>query len=150
MSFRVLCLLCVILLVGSWVSEAIDEEQALQSVVAWNNKGVIYYMNGEYDKALQAYDNAIQLDSGYAIPWANKGIVLYNISEYPEALQAFNKSIDIDPTNAWVFYGRGSAYSKLGKYDESTKSYNEALNLSKNASNIWEEKIRNPTNMPSH
>jgi tetratricopeptide (TPR) repeat protein len=145
MSFRVLCLLCVILLVGSWVSEAIDEqEQALQSAVAWNNKGAIYDKMGEYDKALQAYDNAIQLNPEYAEAWANKGVALYNISEYSEAIQAFNKSISIDPNKAWVWYASGSAYYKLGQYEMAINAYDEAINLNQKENredaNIWADK----------
>ncbi len=40
--------------------------------------GNLYYDKKQYDKAISAWQSAVQLEPGFSIPWRNLGIALYN------------------------------------------------------------------------
>ena len=42
---------------------------------AYSNRGVVFYENKEYDKALQDYDKAISLDPKLANAYNNRGFL---------------------------------------------------------------------------
>ena len=52
-------------------------------------------MQGKYDEAIQAYDEAIRLDPKYADAWNNKGLVLELLSRTAEANEAYAKAEEL-------------------------------------------------------
>src|SRR5512137_1669286 len=68
-----------------------------QTAEDWKNNGNSLIVQGKYDEAIHAYEEAIWLDPYYAKAWCNKGIALNALGKYDEAIQAFNESIRLDP-----------------------------------------------------
>jgi len=52
---------------------------------------------GNYDEAIQAYDEAIKLDPEYATAWYNKGVTLSKQGYCDEAIQAYDEAIRLNP-----------------------------------------------------
>jgi tetratricopeptide (TPR) repeat protein len=106
----------------------------------WINKGHDLYMQGKYDEAIKAYDEAIKLDPKYDAAWNNKGIALSLQGKYDEAIKAYDEAIRLDPkyTNAWN--NKGWALNRLGKYDDAIKAYDEAIRLDPKYANAWNNK----------
>nr|WP_319537584.1 tetratricopeptide repeat protein [uncultured Methanospirillum sp.] len=63
--------------------------------VTWNNKGVALSRLGKYYEAIEAYDQALQIDPEYSSAWNNKGVVLSRLGKYHEALDAFDRALRI-------------------------------------------------------
>jgi len=63
--------------------------------MAWNNKGNAFGMQGKYDEAIQAYDEAIRLDPEFAYPWFSKGVVLEYLGKVAEANEAYAKAEEL-------------------------------------------------------
>jgi protein O-GlcNAc transferase len=59
-------------------------EQVPQHAGAWNNLGLIWYRQTNYDSALRCFRQAITFQLDFAEAWCNLGLVLLN-SEQPEA-----------------------------------------------------------------
>ncbi len=64
--------------------------------------GVKY--NDNLKKALEVYDQSIQLNPNASLAWSNKSYVLYNLGNYKDALTASQKAIDSDAKNPYGWY----------------------------------------------
>lgn len=107
------------------------------TVSGWNSMGVALYERGRYEEALQAFDEAIQLNPDLAVVWHNNGTAFRNLGRYEEALQAFDEAIRLDPeyVDAWTM--RGLTLADLSNYDEAIQSYDEAIRLDPKHSGAW-------------
>ena len=87
----------------------------------WINKGDKLYTAGSYKEAIEAYDNAIQIDPSNAQAWLGKGYVLDNLAFTDQdisnsnnlaktlelSIQAFDRALELDPKNAYAWHGKG-------------------------------------------
>ena len=53
--------------------------------------------NGDFEKALSFFDQALLLNSDDPDLWNNKGIALRSLGRYDEASECYNKSLQLDP-----------------------------------------------------
>ena len=63
-------------------------------------KGNALYLQGKYDEVIEIYDEAININPGYAYAWNGKGLALDNQGKHEEALKAFDRAIKLDPNFA--------------------------------------------------
>ena len=80
------------------------------------NRADTYMAMGEYDNAIQEYDEAIHLDPGYADAYYNRGYACDKRCEYERAIQDFDQAIRLEPNEAVAYNDRGIAYHYLGEY----------------------------------
>ena len=107
----------------------------------WFNKGRDLDDLGEYDEAIEAYDEAIRLNPNYAKAWFNKGLSLDDLGKYDEAVKAYDEAIRLDPNNAAMAWNnKGISLDDLGKYDEAIEAYDEAIKLDPNYATAWNNK----------
>ncbi len=107
----------------------------------WFNKGRALDDLGEYDEAIEAYDEAIRLNPNYAKAWFNKGLSLDDLGKYDEAVKAYDEAIRLDPNNAAMAWNnKGISLDDLGKYDEAIEAYDEAIKLDPNYAKAWNNK----------
>ena len=112
-------------------SEAIDNAHlaGAKLAMAYAHRGNAYLQKGQYDRAIQDYDQAIQLkpketkpDEGDALS-AFMGI---DASALENAGEIFHGSLD---TFANAFTYRGIAYADKGDYDRALQDYAQALQI---------------------
>jgi|TARA_B100001750_G_scaffold67147_1_gene53303 Flp pilus assembly protein TadD len=53
--------------------------------------------DGQYEDALNSFQEAISLKQNDPDLWNMKGIALRSLGRYNEAIECFNKSLEIDP-----------------------------------------------------
>ena len=53
--------------------------------------------DGEYENALNLFEQALSLNQNNPDLWNLKGIALRSLGRYNEAINCFNKSLEIDP-----------------------------------------------------
>jgi len=53
--------------------------------------------DGQYENALNSFEQAILLNQNDPDLWNLKGITLRSLGRYNEAIECFNKSLEIDP-----------------------------------------------------
>ena len=72
----------------------------------YNNRGVAYHLQGQYQRAIQDFDQAIRLQPDNAIAYNNRGGDYGRMGQTQRAILDFDKAIELDPDNA-------EAYNKL-------------------------------------
>lgn len=67
---------------------------------AWNLKGLIYYRQKNYEKALECVEKSIETNPTDGMSWYNKACYYSLLNHVPEAIEALKRSIEIDVKNA--------------------------------------------------
>ena len=103
----------------------------------YTSRGNDFFYKSEYEKALKAYDKAIELDPNYAMAWFNKGTALGKLSRHEKALKAYDKAIELDPNYAMAWFNKGTALGKLSRHEKSLKAFDKAIELGPNYAMAW-------------
>lgn len=101
------------------------------------NLGIEYAENGDYEKAIESYSTAIEIDSENPMVYYMRGFAYHNLKEYRNAVRDYGKAIDYDQNDPAIYYDRGLAYSKLKKYKQAVKDYSKAIGLNSNYSDAY-------------
>ncbi len=90
-----------------------------------------------YNKALDAFDEAIKLNPNYQEAWYSKGLTLQDLERSREAITAFEKAIEINDKSdfaSYAWYDKGLIHRKLaGVENERKVRLEEALDAFRNA-----------------
>ena len=97
-------------------NEAYD--QAEEIAWRWYINATTLYKSGSYKEAIEAYDQAIDIDPMDFIAWNNKGNALVKLGFYKEAIKAYNRAIEIDPNFISAQDNKRNTLKKIGLYDE--------------------------------
>jgi len=141
-SFRLLISMMVFILSGlaalgfSGCAPASNELKERQQAV-WQNPedpqayirlGNEYAKQQLYDKAVEAYENALSLNpqSGITV-YPALGAAYFNRQQYTEALGYFKKSLEYSPEDSLRFYDIGNVYLHLQKCDLAIEAYLQAI-----------------------
>jgi tetratricopeptide (TPR) repeat protein len=92
-------------------------------------RGVAWSEKGDYDKAIQVYNEGIRIDPTYAALYALRGNAWSDKGEYDKAIQDYDEAIRIDRKCATFHYNRGVAWSAEGDYDAAIGDFTEAISL---------------------
>src|ERR1017187_5838324 len=80
----------------------------------FSNRGVAYYERGEYDRAIQDFEQAIALNPKYALAFNNRCAAYHDKGEYDRAIQDCNQAIKLNPNHAGAYYNRSLAKKQKG------------------------------------
>jgi len=106
-------------------SKAIAELKAKE----WIDKGVAFMNEDNYESALNAFNNAVEIDPTSSWAYINKGWALNTLGDYYQALKEFSRASDIDPKNPWIYVNRGVSYNFLGDYRQGLLDEEKAISL---------------------
>ena len=98
----------------------------------YNEKGNVFIDHYEYEKAIECFDKAIELDPNFIDAYSSRGNVYNYLKQYDKAIADFDRTIILNPDYAEVYYSRGRAYSGLGQYESAIEDYNKAIELDSN------------------
>lgn len=96
------------------------------------NQGTIALKSGNYEVALQYFDDAILADSGQASYRNNRAVSLSQLQKSDEALLNYEKVLQLDPlrANAWINKGKISFNHK--NYVQAILDFRKAIKLEPN------------------
>ncbi|WP_158224923.1 tetratricopeptide repeat protein [Brunnivagina elsteri] len=97
--------------------------------ITYHNRGLSRYNLGEYQAAIEDYDQAIKLNPDYAIAYHNRGIARRNLGEHQAAIEDYNQAIKLNPDYAIAYHNRGIARRNLGEHQAAIEDYNQAIKL---------------------
>jgi len=100
--------------------------------LSWNNLGKVRHALGHQAEAVQAYQQAIDLNPTYAWPYNNLGVVFAGQGDYEPAMTFYRQAIErhtVDQDQAVSWDNLGNVLSNLGRYDEAIEAYRRAVTL---------------------
>jgi tetratricopeptide (TPR) repeat protein len=103
------------------------QDSPARLATAFNNRGVVYRFKGEYERALEDYNQAIALNPGFANAYNNRGIIYRIKGEYDLAIKDYDQSISLDRNVPATYYNRAMAYGDKQDYDRALADLDTVL-----------------------
>ena len=105
---------------------------------------------GEYEEAIEKYNEAIELNSNYAETYNNRGVVKNKLRKYQEAIADYDKTIELNPNYAIAYSNRGNAKNNLGQYQEAIADHDKAIELNPNYADAYNNRGIAKDNLELH
>jgi tetratricopeptide (TPR) repeat protein len=112
---------------------------------AWTNKGAAHSQLEEWDMAIGAYKEAIDIDASSdhtATAETNLAYALWESGRSEQALEHAEKAVEIDERFAEAWYNRGFFLLERGLAEDALNSFDNAIRLGHRNTAILEEKAR--------
>jgi tetratricopeptide (TPR) repeat protein len=111
-----------------------NQDPPQKLATAFDNRGVAYRLKGEYDHALQDYEQAIRLNPDSANAYNNLGVI-YIKGDYDRAIAAYDEAIWLKNSDfPAAFYNRALAYTDKSEYDRALADFDVVMRFNaKNA-----------------
>ncbi len=93
------------------------------------NLGLAYYHNGQVEKAVAAYEKAIQLEPNFADAYGGLGVIYWRRGDLNAAIRHCQKAIKIAPENIEFHQNLTRIYWQKGMYDAAAVGYRIILEL---------------------
>jgi len=125
------------------VARFTDDERLEQE--AWVNKGVAHAELEEYDPAIGAYREALDVDAdeGHsASARTNLAYALYESGRGEQALEHAERAVELDPRAPQAWYNRGFFLLERGLAEDAVNAFDNALRLGFRNAEVLEEKAR--------
>ena len=105
------------------------EPSIKETAIAYNELSLELTDQGDYDKAIEYLDKAIELDPNYANAYYNRARNHDRKYYYEDAISDYSRAIELDPEFAWAYVNRGWVYSAMGDYDQAIRNYTKGIEL---------------------
>ena len=102
----------------------------INDAIAWLNYGNKLWRLEQYEEALSAFNQAIELEPMFYQAWYARGLMLKYQGQYQEAIESFNNAIQKSEDDfALAWRSRGETLALLNRYEEALVSFDQALRI---------------------
>lgn len=95
----------------------------------YNEDGLAYFEDSDYDAAIGCFDEAINRNGKEAEYYVNKCFAQMAKEDYSGATDSINSAYTLEPESKYVLRAEGILNYRTGKYDEAIASFNKCLEL---------------------
>jgi tetratricopeptide (TPR) repeat protein len=99
--------------------------------------GRYHLANGDRDKALEAFDDAVRMNPQFVQAYIARGKLYAEMGKFESALADLNFAVRIQPTHPEAFAYRGYALLSLGRPQESIPEFDMALRLDQSYARVY-------------
>lgn len=90
-------------------------------------RGLDYLDEGEYQLAIEQFNQAAQLDPNNADLYANRGLAHHWLDAPGEANADYSRAIELDPDYYLTYYNRGVSFDDRGQHERAVADYRRAV-----------------------
>ena len=94
---------------------------------AYYNLGNAYVRSGDYKKAIESYQKAIQENPQVAKFWVNLGMAGERVGDYSLSFSAYLRAVELEPDNARAHLGLGKIFYMRGEFEQAEAHLKKAL-----------------------
>jgi tetratricopeptide (TPR) repeat protein len=105
--------IAITIIVTVFVTACDSKETRLQTFLL---KGNTSLNEGDTDKALYYYKEALKIDACFADALNNSGTISHNVGHYDEAISLYSKAIECNPVFLDAWFNRANSYYESGVY----------------------------------
>lgn len=118
-------------LVAAWIAWTIADTFFLERTPGNTayQEGEIFFEDGEYQRALEKYEEALEAKPDTPHYVRAKARALMQLERYDESLLWFNRAADMQPYFGGTYANRGILHDRMGEYEQAVEDYEKALAL---------------------
>jgi len=105
--------------------------------VILNDRGLLYFRNGDAQRALVDYDSAIAADPGLGTAHYNRGLALARLDRLGQAIDSFGEAGKLVPDRAVIWHSRGMAQTMTGNFAAAMADFDRAIGLDPKMALAW-------------
>lgn len=94
---------------------------------AYNFRGTVYAERGNYHKAIEDYNAALEINAIYEEVLNNRAISYSATGQNDLAFKDYEQALKIKPDYADAYYNRGLLYNKIGWHDMAISDFTSAI-----------------------
>src|SRR6202140_1507139 len=102
-----------------------------------NNLGCAYMNQQLFEKALKAYQQAVEADPKLTIARLNEGIAYLNLQKVDDAKGAFEDALKQDPKSPNAWYGLGMLAKNTGDAQVAIDAFKHVIEINSNDADTW-------------
>lgn len=88
-----------------------------RDAIGFHARGNRYSRNGEYERAIEDYSRAVELDGAFAEAYYDRGFSFYEVGLYEEAITDLSRAIELNPEAAQYYGQRSLVYIFIDRLD---------------------------------
>ena len=104
----------------------------------WYDKGTSLYDEKKYSEAIQAFNEALKVDTENSKAWYKKGRALSRLKKYNEAIKCYDEAIRINPEDSDAWYNKGCCLDR--NHEMAIQCYDEVIRINPEDSDAWYNK----------
>jgi adenylate cyclase len=116
------------------IAEALELDQ--RSASAWHGRGLLAYLEGKPEEAIEAFTKAYEVDPNAATSVAMLGRTLYYQGRNREALEYTTLALRKDPINHGIIHNHAALLGMLGHFDEAERWLRRSMEFEDDADNL--------------
>ena len=106
---------------------------------AYYNRGMAYYKEHEYDKAITAFSEVIKLHPEFTEVYVKRASVYFQIGGFECAIQDYDQVLELKPKFAEIYAARGIMSLHVEKWESAKLDLTFARNLRVNIINVFHQ-----------
>jgi tetratricopeptide (TPR) repeat protein len=91
------------------------------------NRAMQYYLAGDFQVAVDAFQQALACQPDYPDAWVVLGNSFNHLDQYEEAIASYDKALAYKSDYALAFYNRGWILRNLDRHEEALKAFEDAV-----------------------
>ncbi|CAD5919655.1 TPR repeat-containing protein MJ0941 [Planktothrix tepida] len=107
------------------------------TALEWSNRGNQFYRLEQWYEALNAFDQALAIQSNFYPAWYGRGNTLAQLKQYSEAIEAYSRTTQIQPDFYLAWREKGKVLIKLQQYEDALSAWNIAIKIKPDDYQIW-------------
>jgi tetratricopeptide (TPR) repeat protein len=112
-------------------------EKAPDFARPYSNRGVLYWKQKEYSKAIDDFSHALSINPGYRDAYYNRGVVFEEAGAFERAVEDYSNAIALDRDQHITWYNRGMVYYRLGEFAKAIDDYSQAISINPEYADAW-------------
>lgn len=133
-GFFGLVLICILVMSSGCINPQSEPPETTPTIsqvaIDLHMTGFRASVDGDYETALDYYDQSIAADPTFTRVYIDKGNVLIRLNRTEEAIMAYDSALARVNDLPKVWNSRGEALMTIGKYSEALASFDTAISLS--------------------
>ena len=119
-----------------------NNAQLYKLALAHSQDGEALSKNGDYDEAIQEFNEAIRLNPGLASAHYGRGEIFFQRGDYQQAIRDFTRTIGLAPDYTFAYYSRGVANERTGETEEAILDFTHTVRLKPSYAPAYNDRAR--------
>ena len=119
------------------INASTSEQPINQNAETCYDLGNAYNDGGNYDPAIENFNEAIKLKPDFAAAYTGRGLVYRNKRNYDRAIEDHTKAIELNPNYADAYFNRGNTYTEKDDFDLAIVDFTKAIELKPDFADVY-------------
>lgn len=115
------------------------------AAIAYNQRGICYYSQGQVDTAISNFQKAIELEPDYSLAYNNLGTAYFAKGEIDKAIENISFALEFNDKDVEAYKSRAIAYFNKKEYEKAQEDVKKVQELGAQVEHKFLDDLKNVT-----